>query len=225
MGRCLAFGPSITDGCEHPMVAAADACYCRKCGVTCKGKFDGCSSVWVAAAGPVAAVALEPKPAAQVVAGEHPDAEPEPDASMDDEPPAPDGVRVVEPVAAGPEPEGAIELLEAIGHWVSDFTDELRAVSKQLAEQREETRTLMEAQQRATGLLLDAVRQLPARVGDEARAAVGDGGPRLRAVPAMVHDPVQPDPVQPEVVVMDSVESAKPEAVDLDPEGPGPTGA
>ncbi|HVE94870.1 MAG TPA: hypothetical protein VNB24_08130 [Acidimicrobiales bacterium] len=49
MGLCNAFGPQIREGCDHPMVAGADACYCAECGVVCKSKFEGCRDVWLGA--------------------------------------------------------------------------------------------------------------------------------------------------------------------------------
>ncbi|MBA2609570.1 MAG: hypothetical protein H0U92_11560, partial [Actinobacteria bacterium] len=42
----MAFGPQIREGCDHAMVAAANACYCAECGVKCTSKFPGCRDVW-----------------------------------------------------------------------------------------------------------------------------------------------------------------------------------
>ncbi|HEV2070501.1 MAG TPA: hypothetical protein VGR26_11965, partial [Acidimicrobiales bacterium] len=46
MGWCHEFGPQISDGCDHPMVAGATSCTCRQCGTECKGRFAGCVDVW-----------------------------------------------------------------------------------------------------------------------------------------------------------------------------------
>jgi DNA repair ATPase RecN len=46
MGWCHEFGPQISDGCDHPMVAGATSCTCAECGAECKGKFAGCVDVW-----------------------------------------------------------------------------------------------------------------------------------------------------------------------------------
>jgi len=47
MGTCHEFGPSIQEGCNHPMQAThPDACTCAVCGVVCHGRFAGCATVW-----------------------------------------------------------------------------------------------------------------------------------------------------------------------------------
>lgn len=47
MGTCHEFGPSIQEGCNHPMQATrSDACTCAVCGVVCHGRFAGCATVW-----------------------------------------------------------------------------------------------------------------------------------------------------------------------------------
>lgn len=51
MGWCHEFGPQIRPGCDHPMVADAQACRCPECAVVCEGRFAGCAQVW--ARGPV----------------------------------------------------------------------------------------------------------------------------------------------------------------------------
>jgi hypothetical protein len=56
MGWCQEFGVPTREGCDHLMVAGRDSCTCPQCGMTCRGKFDGCVSVW--RAGPTA-VSLE----------------------------------------------------------------------------------------------------------------------------------------------------------------------
>lgn len=66
MGRCYEFGVAVGQGCDHPMVVAADgsACACSECGTVCKGRFDGCAAV-LARPGysPVLAVAVAVTPA------------------------------------------------------------------------------------------------------------------------------------------------------------------
>jgi len=51
MGRCQEFGPQISPGCGHPMVAGQESCGCPECGVVCTGRFAGCAKVW--AVGPI----------------------------------------------------------------------------------------------------------------------------------------------------------------------------
>lgn len=46
MGWCHEFGPQITAGCGHPMLAGRDMCTCSVCGVACTGRFAGCEAVW-----------------------------------------------------------------------------------------------------------------------------------------------------------------------------------
>lgn len=46
MGWCQEFGPQISEGCDHAMVAGSSACSCPHCGAVCKGKFGGCVNVW-----------------------------------------------------------------------------------------------------------------------------------------------------------------------------------
>jgi hypothetical protein len=106
-------------------------------------------------------------------------------------------------------------------------------VADTLEAQRHETRRLMEAQQNATALLLEAVRDLPGRIGgrtDTGARTLGRGGEpqRLRAVPSMrsTHGRRgEPELVQPEIVDMDVVDAAGPDAVVLndtaDPTKPG----
>jgi len=97
------------------------------------------------------------------------------------------------PEAAEGDP-GLDELLRAVGEWVHDFTGELRAVARTLEEQREETRASLEAQQRATEILLDAVRGLPRRAGAHGREQRADlVRPEVVAMQAV--EPVRPDPV------------------------------
>ena len=46
VGVCLEFGPPIGPGCDHAMVAADQRCVCPQCGAVCRGRFQGCPSVW-----------------------------------------------------------------------------------------------------------------------------------------------------------------------------------
>jgi hypothetical protein len=53
MGWCHEFGTQVHLGCDHPMVAGANACHCDECGFVCTGKFAGCPDVWARAPNPV----------------------------------------------------------------------------------------------------------------------------------------------------------------------------
>jgi hypothetical protein len=134
MGFCAEFGPVITEGCDHLMVAGVDSCSCPECGAVCRGQFEGCSDVWVAPQ------AKKSKPAGT------PDAVP---AAV---------------VAARADPADAFaqdELLQMLQGSLSELTDEFRAVVASVKEQGEETRALLVAQTDATTLLMDAIRMLP----------------------------------------------------------------
>src|SRR5438270_13024947 len=61
MGWCHEFGPDISEGCEHPMTAGESHCFCAVCGVTCDGRFAGCSDVW--ARGPKDVALIRPRTA------------------------------------------------------------------------------------------------------------------------------------------------------------------
>ena len=55
MGWCQEFGLPIDAGCDHAMAAGHDQCSCPTCGVVCRGRFSGCSLVWLADPAPGAA--------------------------------------------------------------------------------------------------------------------------------------------------------------------------
>lgn len=155
MGFCAEFGPVITEGCEHLMVAGVDSCSCPDCGAVCKGQFDGCREVWVAPP------AKQQKPVAP--------ADAVPAAAVADR---------GEPVDTFAQEE----LLRLLQSSLSELTDEFRSVVASVKEQGDETRALLVAQTDATTLLLDAIRMLPrqleavagGRANDE--ADIGPGG-------------------------------------------------
>lgn len=57
MGWCQEFGLPIDENCDHAMAAGHDHCACPTCGVVCRGRFSGCSLVWLADPAPAAATA------------------------------------------------------------------------------------------------------------------------------------------------------------------------
>lgn len=67
MGWCHEFGPQISDGCDHPMVAGATSCICQQCGTECKGRFAGCVDVWARGPREVAVRASSAPPPSEVV--------------------------------------------------------------------------------------------------------------------------------------------------------------
>lgn len=69
MGWCHEFGPQISDGCDHPMVAGATSCTCQQCGAECKGRFAGCVDVWARGPREVAVRASSASPPSGVAEG------------------------------------------------------------------------------------------------------------------------------------------------------------
>ena len=67
MGWCHEFGPQISDGCDHPMVAGATSCICQECGAECKGRFAGCVDVWARGPREVAVRASSASPPSEAV--------------------------------------------------------------------------------------------------------------------------------------------------------------
>ena len=134
MGFCAEFGPVITEGCDHLMVAGVDSCSCPDCGAVCKGQFEGCSDVWVA-----------------------PPAKKNKQAAKADAVPAAAVADHAEPAEAFAQEE----LLRLLQGSLSELTEEFRSVVASVKEQGDETRALLVAQTDATTLLLDAIRMLP----------------------------------------------------------------
>jgi hypothetical protein len=134
VGVCLEFGPPIGHGCDHAMVAADQRCVCPQCGAVCRGRFQGCPSVWSRGPQPLS---LVPGPVAgrsvifSTGAGEEKtDAGVSADAPIlpaDDPPPTPnDGAGVVGPL----EPTAITELAQALA-------DAIATVGRQLHEGQE----------------------------------------------------------------------------------------
>src|SRR5438046_1876236 len=141
MGRCYAFGPSLTAGCEHAMVVGTEgACVCEVCGVRCGGQFAACGPIlqkpgWHPATAP--SWALEPgldrDPASPATAGEHEQSEAEGSA---------------QPVATAPDrATSGKESIQTNGHQpaspiVADVPDVAELLGAQVDQLSEEVRAM-----------------------------------------------------------------------------------
>ena len=182
MGRCYEFGVPVGDGCEHPMVVAADgsACVCSGCGTVCKGRFKGCAAILArpgyvpvaVAAGPAASAA-----AADVAAAAPPVVAvavvPDPLPTEPDEPDVPALAEVRSLLEAMLDrPERTSDAVEALRHELRTRDAALGEAFERLILSYDRLMEEVVADRHARERLVDAVGQLSDRLTQvEQRAA------------------------------------------------------
>lgn len=189
MGWCHEFGPQISDGCDHPMVAGATSCTCQQCGAECRGRFAGCVDVWARGPRDVAVRASVARPAREVVL-------PAVGVPSNDPPAAPEGIE-----AELDRRDGALRLLldELIGRC-----EAVEAVASQvdsLAQAQAAWKTTSEADAemgRRLETLSSRLEALEARPGPQ--APLEQLSSRLKALEAA--SPSDPAPTQQAVAAL-----------------------
>jgi hypothetical protein len=177
MGWCHEFGPQISEGCNHPMTAGEDSCYCEACGVGCHGQFGGCPDVW--ARGPVK-IEFSAPPATTGRASRVAATEARAGTPTGPRPTPPVYVEAAAPMAAEPTSvsvgDSRLEVMEWLRGAFEGVRAELRVLSDGIARQQSSIADIAEANA-AAAELVRVSDLLPQRVAAAVADAIAHAAP------------------------------------------------
>jgi hypothetical protein len=178
MGRCYEFGVSLSEGCEHAMVVAAEGgrCVCATCGSSCPGQFRACAAIvanpgyvpltapgWARPGGSGhPATPLAPRRYAPAVAAE-PDADPAVPTAVQHE--LADLRALVEALLA--RPDHATIAIEALANEIEKRDDDFAAAFTRLNDAYKRLSELIRLESDARQAISEAVDRLAERVAPE----------------------------------------------------------